>query len=398
MSSESSIKAMDPMDLVADKITYIHRDTARKAITDTDRPSGAPIVPENANWEAEAWDAEFQGVEDFEPEYDYVEIQSPSSDNGCSNEELSPRPILKRAFPLCTQGQAGSHREWREEQHVLYEEESSGKEDALAENVLRPSYCESGDIGSPWDVALPGSPTEDEEWDVVGEEEEEEEENNTANTPPSADVEKDLAQALQDSIASLKAEEDAAKPDLDATTLQLMAHVEAHRFPGKTSKTHMQRISGEPTSHPRHHVSKPKIPYPFGNPLSLSDVETSSPITQHQQQQGKTKPKPSWYEYDDWYTITSADYLNDGGTAVDTVVQDLKALAGNLASHHTTTRQRGQDARLEEELLEEWLERSIATTEELIKNGKRALANKASEMVGRVLAGEKGVGVGVGGG
>ena len=91
-------------------------------------------------------------------------------------------------------------------------------------------------------------------------------------------------------------------------------------------------------------------------------------------------------------------HLDDRTDAAD-AIEDLKVLFANLSTDITRAhRQRDHNTPLQDELLDElldeWLDQGIATTNALLRQGKTALASKASEMVGRVLANEKGVGRG----
>ncbi|MCJ1460428.1 hypothetical protein MMC28_010810 [Mycoblastus sanguinarius] len=96
------------------------------------------------------------------------------------------------------------------------------------------------------------------------------------------------------------------------------------------------------------------------------------------------RPKPDWYEWDDWYKFSCLkNYLNDG-TDIDEAAETLTELSSSLSFHAARTAQR-HSSPLEGQLLEQWLHHSIAATEKLIRNGNGALASKASEIVRRVL-------------
>ena len=308
-------------------------------------------------------------IEDCEPEYDCVELDIPSSDNGCSDDEReqSPRVSVQDVYELGFRWPKVKTRAYRE--HL---EESSSEEDAKDEEILKPSWLASRheELDHPGNIPLPSSPNAGDGLDVV------EEEDIAVKTTPRADLASELARALDDSIASLKADT-TDEPELDETTLELIAHVESLKDP-KAPKTVSER----------HHTVRPQKSYPVHNTLTLADVETSRPFPQPQ-------PRPDWYEWEDWHELSgSKGHLNDRTDVAD-AVEDLKILSANLSTDITRAhRQCDHNTPLQDEVLDEWLDQSIATTNALLRQGKTALASKASEMVGRVLANEKGVGRG----
>ncbi|KAK3172842.1 hypothetical protein OEA41_006167 [Lepraria neglecta] len=313
-------------------------------------------------------------IEDCEPGYDCVELDIPSSDNGCSDDEReqSPRVSVQDVYELGfrrPEVKMRAYREHLEKQYELYEEESSPEEDAKDEEILKPSWLASRheELDHPRNIPLPSSPNAGDGLDVV------EEEDIPIKTTPRADLASELARALYDNIASLKADT-TDELELDETTLELIAHVESLKDP-KAPKTVSEH----------HHIVGPQKSYPVHNTLTLADVETSRPFPQPQ-------PRPDWYEWDDWHELYgSKGHLNDRTDVAD-AVEDLKILSANLSTDIIRAhRQCDHNTPLQDDLLDEWLDQSIATTNALLRQGKTALASKASEMVGRVLANEKGV-------
>ncbi|KAL2054461.1 hypothetical protein ABVK25_005209 [Lepraria finkii] len=290
--------------------------------------------------------------EDHDPDYDCIKVESPSSGNDCAEvfEIGVQRPQVKTR----------AQREQLEEAYQQYEAESSAEEDATPEDIMKPSrfVAAHGDLEQSCNIPLPASPNDGDGRDAL------DKEDLTANTALEANLAQELAQSLDDSFASLTADA-TDEPELDETTLELIAYLEYLRDP-KASKTASER----------HHTVRPQKFYPVHNPLTLADVETSRPLPQPQ-------PRPG-----------SKGHLDDRTDAAD-AIEDLKVLFANLSTDITRAHhQRDHNTPLQDELLDEWLDQGIATTNALLRQGKTALASKASEMVGRVLANEKGVGRG----
>ena len=274
------------VDHTAEDVATVGGGTDMLETTDTERLTVQDTTAEDADWSDELeWntdgsaagsvkshelkDDEFSDyvsgseIEDCEPEYDCVELDIPSSDNDCSDDEReqSPRVSVQDVYELGfrrPEVKTRACREHLEEQYQLYEEESSSEEDAMDEEILKPSWLASRheELDHPRNIPLPSSPNAGDRLDVI------EEEDIAVKTTPRADLASELARALDDSIASLKADT-TDEPELDETTLELIAYVESLRDP-KAPKTVSER----------HHTVRPQKSYPVHNPLTLADVET----------------------------------------------------------------------------------------------------------------------------
>jgi hypothetical protein len=291
--------------------------------------------------------------DELNSEYSCVGLECPSSNNGCSDYDDVRQGIFEVGFrrPAVT---FRAHREQLEEEYQQYEREYSSEEDALDEEALKPSWLASshGDLDESWKIPL--SPSPDEE--VIG------------KPAVGADLESELALAM---------EEDALNDpvELDTTTLELIAYTQSNRNPQARKRT-SKAMPDEPYVPPiksRLYNSRPLTPYPFGNPLCLADGENSRAFPQ---------------DYEDWYEVASSKgCLHDRTDAVE-AAETLKVVSFDLSSRAARARKLPT---IEDEILNRWLDQSIATTNDLLRAGKTALAGKASEMVGRVLANEKGV-------
>ncbi|KAL2040387.1 hypothetical protein N7G274_006830 [Stereocaulon virgatum] len=342
-------------------------DTNFPEIGDVDNLTIGEIIAEDDDWLGDFgiggndWKADMTGkVASCEPshgdeldnEYGYVGLQCPSSNNGCSNHDARQR-VIEVGFrrPAVT---SRAHREQLEEEYQQYEREDSSEEDAWDEEALKPSWLASShdNLDESWNIPLSPSPDDK----VIG------------KAAVGADLESELALAM---------EEDALNDpvELDATTLELIAYTQSFRNP-QGRKKDSKAMPGEPCVPPikcQLYNSRPLPPYSFDNPLCLADSESS-----------RTFPQ----DYEDWYEVgCSKGCLNDRTDAVE-AAEALKILSFDLSSRAARAR---KSTALEDEVLDRWLDQSIATTNDLLRAGKTALASKASEMVGRVLANEKGV-------